>query len=1332
MKLWEYHVVQLKLYRPLFFSHCVHILLYWVSHHYTLDDILKLIQLVIYKQWICFQLRILDCGQLICHLNQALVLCYMIMYCITDYKFALWFVSLVHAKTLLCIVMWQIILMEKMLFLFWPVIIVLTLSVADVVSESQVGTSGLTERTIVPSSTTECSASCLTWSQCVADPSQCFCITSHTNVTMLPGEYILHEFVALFDVVSLSIYGSRSEVNGSASENQVVINCEYREGGIGFMNVTDLSLSGITMVYCGVQGAKSASLRDKLGFAYHALQMFERINVNLSYLFIINSTEVGLLCINVQGASSIQDSVFTLSNYRLLEKYMQVEVECSVDDWKCQGVNVWVFYSNPVFKITSNVSKFVVEKTKISYGVNLIPTDDSVSMSAGIAFHFNPGLEYDVRITIDKCNITNNIARYAAHLFVNILSHCSLLVKDSNFTYANRLTEGDPLELVPVVQPDMGTLILHILDYYNGNGSAIDVEIGIKQVHIAENVGGGLHTSFYPRLSQSYVQLKVLNVEVVRNYLIQTNLEFSGAVVQLNGHLKNAGGVYISLESVEISSNVFIYQDGNARNQEPLDVHISALAVRNTEVHFKQTTFSDNSMPAVYSYSGDLHFHGVNVLRNNTGGHCGGGLVLKLSHIYLHKGTHVYIIENTALKYGGGICVDGGSVPEMFDVCFWQVVDPDINNTFVYLDGNVAPITGYEIYAGSIDDCINLSTYEEQMTADEHSVLSHAIFTHVFVYIESSFYQVSSQPLTVCFCYQGSGLMCDDSVVQQSISVFPGQTFNVLAVGVGVGISPAVIRSKINGKYDIFPEFQSLGNACEPLNYTILAPENISGIIVQLTVEGSYYLHGYIKYLNLTTLNCPRGFILQQLKCGCHPMLQRASVQCDIHTQSFTRSGSVWIGLGSDEEGLLTHIHCPNAYCKLQETGDWTVEGSYLVSDYITTLNCPLGFVLQQLKCKCHLMLQRASVQCDINTQRFTRSGSVWIGMGSDEEGLLTHMYCTNAYCKLQETDLNLTSPDVQCTFGHSGVLCGSCKSGLALMLGSSKCQFCSNLYLLLLVPFLAAGVLLVIILGRLDLTVASGTINGILFYANVVKASSDALISNSVSKYFMVLSAWLNLDLGIETCFYSHLDMFWKVLLQFAFPLYIWLLVAGIILLSRYSTVAARLSGSNSVTVLATLFFLSYAKILATIIVAFSFTSLEAEKISPLVWLHDGNLRFLLHGKAHSLGPGVHSVCAILHYPSYPTPAVCSSLAEGKSPQDSEAGSKVEASIGCLPGTLQGQVSLVARTDADDKNHPFYCTNHQHKARPKTECSICVCDCPSFGSLFISWSVQEQATEPS
>ena len=1026
--------------------------------------------------------------------------------------------------------MWKVLVLQKMCLLFWLVILLLSVSVTDVMSEPQVGTSGLRVCTIVPSPT-DCRslASCLTWSQCLSDTSQCF--TSHTNVTMLRGEYILHEFLRMSGVVSLSIHGSGSEVNGSAVENQVVINCEYKEGGIGFMNVKDLSLSGITMVFCGVQGINNGFQDTEMGYLYLALQIVETVNVNLSFLSIINSTQIGLLCLNIRGTSAIQDSMFSHSNYRLLERYMQGKVECSEDNWECRGVNVWVIFFNPLINVASNVSNFVIERTKISHGVNLIPKVSSFSMSAGIAFHLNPALEYDVHITIDKCYLTNNIAPYAAHLSLGILSSCSVIVNNSTFTYANRLTESGPMELVTY----MGTLKLSIFDDdYLDRGIAINVEIGIKQVHIAENVGGGLHISFFLHFSQSFFQLKVQKAEIIHNLLIQTTYQHFHTVIQFRGHLTNVGGVYISLESVDVSSNVVASQHENTGNPDVESIGMSAMGVAYTEVHFKQTTFSDNGMSALHSKNSDLHFHGVNVLRNNTGRHCGGALVLISSYIYLHKGTHVYIIENTALKYGGGICVDGGSVPESIEMCFWQVVDPDISDTFVYLHGNVAPITGYEIYAATVENCINLSTYKEQITSNKLSALSFAIFTHVFIIHNdvndsSLSYQVSSQPLKICFCYQGPEPMCDASVVQQN--VFPGQTFHVLSVGVGIGISPAVVKSRINGKYDISPKVQSLGNACEPLNYTILAPENISGILVQLTVEGSYLHSHYIKYLNLMTLECPQGFTLQQFKC------------------------------------------------------------------------------------ECHRMLQRASVQCDINTQRFTRSGSVWIGMGSDDEGLLTHMHCPNAYCKIQQTDFNLTSPDVQCAFNHSGVLCGSCKPGLALMLGSSKCQYCSNIYLLLLLPFLAAGVLLVIILGRLDITVASGTMNGVLFYTNVVKASNDALISNSVSKYFMILSAWLNLDLGIETCFFSHLDMFWKVLLQFVFPLYIWLLVAAIILLSRYSTVAARLSGSNSVPVLATLFLFSYAKVLATIIVAFSFTSLEAEKVSPLVWLHDGNLRFL-HGK--------------------------------------------------------------------------------------------------------------------
>ena len=95
-------------------------------------------------------------------------------------------------------------------------------------------------------------------------------------------------------------------------------------------------------------------------------------------------------------------------------------------------------------------------------------------------------------------------------------------------------------------------------------------------------------------------------------------------------------------------------------------------------------------------------------------------------------------------------------------------------------------------------------------------------------------------------------------------------------------------------------------------------------------------------------------------------------------------------------------------------------------------------------------------------------------------------------------------------------------------------------------------------------------------------------------NKLLSIFIAWLNLDLGIETCFYNGLDAYAKTWLQFLFPVYIWIIVVLIIVSSHYSTTAAKLSGRNAVQVLATLFLLSCAKLLRITITAFSFTLLE------------------------------------------------------------------------------------------------------------------------------------------
>ena len=72
-------------------------------------------------------------------------------------------------------------------------------------------------------------------------------------------------------------------------------------------------------------------------------------------------------------------------------------------------------------------------------------------------------------------------------------------------------------------------------------------------------------------------------------------------------------------------------------------------------------------------------------------------------------------------------------------------------------------------------------------------------------------------------------------------------------------------------------------------------------------------------------------------------------------------------------------------------------------------------------------------------------------------------------------------------------------------------------------------------------LTVSAGTLSGLVFYANIVGVNHNIFLPVKSTDALSVFIAWLNLDFGIETCFYDGLDAYSKTWLQFVFSLYIW-----------------------------------------------------------------------------------------------------------------------------------------------------------------------------------------------
>ena len=315
-------------------------------------------------------------------------------------------------------------------------------------------------------------------------------------------------------------------------------------------------------------------------------------------------------------------------------------------------------------------------------------------------------------------------------------------------------------------------------------------------------------------------------------------------------------------------------------------------------------------------------------------------------------------------------------------------------------------------------------------------------------------------------------------------------------------------------------------------------------------------------------------------------------------------------------------------------------KGLYDLHIQINFRPCPDAFIFEKSKCVCEDRLQEFNVTCNVDNNSIERtSNSYWIGIVLDNKtyiGLILHSGgCPFDYCHDTPVSITLDNLDVQCNHNHSGTLCGPCKENHSIALGTLHCLDCSNAYLALILPFVLAGVVLVAVLLLLNLSVAVGTVNGLIFYTNVVQANRSIFLPLGETNILTVFIAWLNLDLGIETCFYDGMDAYAFTWLQFLFPLYVWILIGLIIIASNYSRKIAQSLGNNPVPTLATLFLLSYSKILRNIIATLSVTSLDyPDGTSELVWLYDGSVPYFQRAYHIVLGIFAISVLLLLFLP--------------------------------------------------------------------------------------------------
>ena len=170
---------------------------------------------------------------------------------------------------------------------------------------------------------------------------------------------------------------------------------------------------------------------------------------------------------------------------------------------------------------------------------------------------------------------------------------------------------------------------------------------------------------------------------------------------------------------------------------------------------------------------------------------------------------------------------------------------------------------------------------------------------------------------------------------------------------------------------------------------------------------------------------------------------------------------------------------------------------------------CPTGFAFSNLSgsCVCDPSFDRFKVSCDINDQSFVHPVNSWLGFINESSTELVVVFARNCplgYCKPEAVNITINTSSSQCESNRTGMLCGKCDSvgGYSLTLGNGKCAKCSNTYLLLLFSLAVAGLLLVVVLFALKLTVTEGSINGLIFYVNVMAINTQDMRFSAHESY--------------------------------------------------------------------------------------------------------------------------------------------------------------------------------------------------------------------------------------
>ena len=542
---------------------------------------------------------------------------------------------------------------------------------------------------------------------------------------------------------------------------------------------------------------------------------------------------------------------------------------------------------------------------------------------------------------------------------------------------------------------------------------------------------------------------------------------------------------------------------------------------------------------------------------------------------------NVTFIDNVAVTKGGAIYAND----DTSNLCIFQMLSNKTKMTFI---NNTAGKSGSSIYSNNMFQC---HRYDVSGTGQlEEAKQSLSLYNLTFNFVSSShLHDISTPSFTLGLCraeeFYLSQIKNDKSLHIYIKPIYPGQTLmlplcakdlyrpnlimDYATVNFAIGLPidapsntvPAWSISANDANHALSNKDQ-----CNIVNITLLKLHNKPNHRDDLLVISSVSTNSSVRVKLDKLSDCPIGFTLDLTlgKCVCLDFLNKVGIKpndCWILKSFFNilRPHSTWIGpMTNDNRTVIGAAETCFTFCNFEKRSRSSSDSVFVVNSTTVTV---------------------------ADDQKYPHK---------------THSLCLA---------------------NREGPLCSQCSPGYSVVFGSNECKRCSNWWLLMIIVYTISGPMFIYLLYALKLTLTTGTLNGIIFCAQLFEVinvrPSHYNIASTLVKTILLFKS------NFSLCFFNGMTEIKKSFFGILYPIYLISILLFLIVLSRFSVqLSNRISGS-SIQVLVTVVHLSFSTLFLSIMDVFASINIYTNTSeTQSVWLRDATREY---------GKGSHLILMII-----------------------------------------------------------------------------------------------------